>query len=84
MCMCTRLLDKIILIRINKAVLEYPLETFNHNIAYKKGFDPRDIIALILDTLDLIKETKIIQLLSYLSTYQRHLTAYHTPLSLTI
>ena len=58
MCMCTRLLDKVILNRIYRVVHSKPLETFDHNIAYKKGYDPRDIIALILDSLDLIKKTK--------------------------
>ena len=58
MAMAVRLLDKIILNRITKAVQEKQLETFENNIAYKKGLDPRDIIAMILDTLDLIKKSK--------------------------
>ena len=54
MAMATRLLDKILLNRVSKILEEIKIPSFEHNIAYKKKLSPQDILALVLDTLDLI------------------------------
>ena len=55
----TRLLDKILLNRITPIIEKANIPTFQHNLAYKKQKSPNDVLALLMDALDLIKKHNI-------------------------